>query len=266
MAIIADLPPYTLLAPPDGSGFEGDYEQDLPRRHRLRFLFAWEDLEDALEVIAGKPETVSGAYVRSVPLQSPFVASMYARSFTHRGIGVDTNISASRLYSNALVDVTFETPRFALEGSNAYTSLRFVAATEKVTVPNTYYTISGETGADAIVEQNIGLDVGTLGVEISRHWVADATETMATLLPLFGTVNSLDVSFGSLVFPAGTLFLPRGTTDLQVPLGGEIGTTIAITLQYRSLPWNQVIRSGGVAGTLDPAPYATADHNAIFTT
>jgi hypothetical protein len=264
VATLADLPAsYKLLAPAGGNAFEGDWDAE-GRRHAGRILLPWEDAEAGMQAIAGVPTVLSGALVRRVPLESPYVPGMYATSLRHRGVGVDGAITPSRPYSHVMVDVVFETPRWPLEGSSAYTSFRFTGNVQRITLPNTYYTFAGQAGALAVVEQNVGRDVGAVGVEIGRHWVADPTISMAVLLPLLGKVSTQPVTIGALTFAAGTLLFPTTMSDIRIPAQGEINATLALTLSWRELPWNMAIRPDGAANLLSPLPFATADLNAIF--
>jgi hypothetical protein len=93
------------------------------------------------------------------------------------------------------------------------------------------------------------------------------TEALSALFAagLFGATNDDVFTIRNMSFPAGTLLFPSAASELRIPLGGDLSSTLGVTLQYRALPWNKVINSLGNHDTLVPAPVPTADFDVIHT-
>lgn len=237
-----------------------------------KIVAPWADWVDTLQVIEGLPETIGGV-LRKVPLECPWLAGMWATSATWSGHGasdapapdpgsgpVDWTLAAP--FTHVVFEVRFETPVFPFDGDEAFTSVRVVGSADKVTVPGNFWKYV-DTDGDPL-DMNLGVDVGKIAIETTRHWVPSPSAAFGVMVPLMSRVNSHAVVLGGYTFDPGFLYFPSFQISSVLGGGNTIQTSVTYPLVYRSLSWQQVIGTSGTAVDVFPAPYLAGDLNALL--
>lgn len=261
----ADLPASVLLLnnPQGNGGHFGAWDQN-GRKATCNFKVPIEDLETTLNTINGSPQVFgsgsTATYSRSAGLQYRFYPSLYASRLSYRFEGLDSLVTVTRPNTSAIVTVEFEPLLFDPGSNQPYVTVRVRGSVNVVTIPNFYFTFVGNSEK---VEQDFGVKVGQVDLQVTMHRVPDLDAQIAKILPLMGKVNSIDTTLGKTTYLAGYLLFPTFDADeVFGTLGGQEGQ-FSFNVVYRSQPWNKAMRSDGTWDTLSPAPYSTADLNGL---
>lgn len=197
--------------------------------------------------------TTTTTSTRGPRLGSPYFPGTVATGVSFEGVGADGPINPARPFSHARVAVRFGWLPFGTDGSQPYVDVRWRGKSTLATIPNARTQFSnGE-----MLDFDSGVWLGSVSVEVTLHQLVNWQTSLAILMGLMGKVSSDAVTLDGFACSAGTLMMPTFDAAKSVASMGSPQQTLTIPLEYRSLPWNQAIRSDGVADTVSPAPYVT---------
>lgn len=268
MAVFGDFTfPFKLLNRADGNGPYTFSARPGQREDRIRIAVAWEHVETALEQIQGKRETTgagSGATTTAqIPIRHPWNSKLYAIAVDGEAVGADREVTVDRPWPTVILTITFGYLGFDPQaGEQPYIQVRRRASSSFVTLPGSAFTFVGNGER---LDQDVGRLVGQLAYEITKFQVPDIDQFMDVAEPLMGCVNSDSVRLGKRTIAAGHLLFPTMDSDTGITVGGVRSDQLTFPLVYRTVKWNQAMRSDGTIDTLSPTPYPTAALSALLT-
>lgn len=261
MALLTELSvPFKLLNRATGNGpYTGRIDSG-DRRDRLRIAVAWEDFETTLKEIIGRREVTgsgSGAQFSAlVPIGHPWVKGLYATSIDYEAVGADDQVSLRRPWPRMILTIEFGPLGFDPDASDQpYVRMRPKGTSSFMTLPGSAFTFAGNGER---LDQDVGRLVGQVAYEIERIQVPSLDQWIAVAEPLLGRVNSDTVRIRGRTFSAGYLLFPTFDAEFQLFVLGAENFSVSFPLIYRTVPWNQAMRSDGTYDTLSPTPYPTA--------
>ena len=241
--------------------------------HTINVCIPWESLGAFrfYALTSTNSSTVSGvtSVTRTYPMLTPFATqfpNQYAVSLAGKGSGIDNNVSDTRLYSDLIVAVTFQTLTYGVEESQPFIEINYAESADYITVPDANLSFEGN---GEIIEHDAGVLVGQVAIQITFHQLPDLGSFLSGLYPYKGKVNSVAVVLDGFSYDAGTLLFPTFGGTKSVSTQGVITADATVQFLQRDLPWNQGIRSDGTADTIiitgtTTSPYATADLNEVL--
>lgn len=253
-----------LLNNPSGNGGHFGAWDTNGRKATCNFKVPLEDLEATLQVISGAPQVFgsgsTATYTRSLGLQYRYFTPLYASRLSYRFEGLDELVTVNRPNTSVIITTEFEPPTFDPGSSQPFITVQTRGSVEFWTLPNFAFSFTGNSEK---VDQDVGIQVGKLEIQITLHQVPDIDAQIAKLLPLMGKVNSTATTIGKTSYTAGFLMFP--TFDAQLVFGslGDRQAEFSFSVLYRTVEWNKQMRSDGTFDTLSPAPYSTADLNGL---
>lgn len=251
---------FTLLNNPDGTGaFGGTVAPDQSSR-TMSLKCAFVDHEKLIKLLAGLPVlsgSGAGATVtRALPCVYPWNPNLYVTRIGLRAAGSDSSVTIDRPWSSVILTVEFSTlPYDPKDTNNPFMAVNIRGASSLITQPNVQYSFVGNGEK---IDADLGFPVSELTFEIRKFSLPNIDAFLTVAMPLLNKVNSDTVTISTTTFAAGYMMFP--TFDLSVEQNA-LGTpqyAVTIPLQYRSLKWNQGIRSDGTVDTITPAPFSTA--------
>ena len=259
LADIASQVSFTFLDNPDGTGaFGGSVAPDSSSRvFNLKCKF--EDHEKLIKLLAGYPVTYgqgTGATVsRNLPCQYPWNPNLWCQRIGIKAAGLDGGVSLTRPYTSVILTCEFTTLPYDPKDTNTpFTSIQVKGSGSYITWPNAQYSFSSGEKIDA----DVGVPISELTFEIAKFNIPDFDNFLATVLPLTNKVNSDTVTISKTTFAAGYLLFPTFDLTIQQSALGTPQYSAVIPLQWRSVKWNQGLRSDGTYDTITPAPFGTA--------
>jgi hypothetical protein len=252
--------PYRLL---NKSSDLGSYEGsgDLQSQtETLNFRVALADKNAFITWALGYSAVVSGAIVRTQPLQCPFAANLYCTRYRFRAIGADNRVSLARPWPDTIISLEFNSIAWNPNGPSPYVSVRYRASTSTATIPGAKLHFSnGE-----YIDHDYGILIGQFAIEITRHQVPDMGAFLSTYLPLSGQVNSDTITIRNYSYGPGYLLMPSldGSESMDTQL--NLTTDATISVIYRSIGWNNDVRSDGAVDSVVPPPYLTTAFSGAF--
>ena len=261
---------WRLLNNPNGTGAaSGEWTMGGGTRS-LRFCVAFSDVESFCQQVAGVP-TIYGAgggasIVNQSPLVYPFNPKLYAQRITMAAASTNpldpSGINLVNPFTWAVVTVEFATfPYQPGDGSTPWLKVDVKGSTEFLTLPGVAFSFAG-TGEK--VEQDVGRIIGLQTYQITRYQIPSIDQWLAVANSCLGCTNSDTVTLGKTTVAPGYLLFPTQDVTAQTNALGNPMCEGSLSLVYRTVQWNQAMRSDGVFDTLTPAPYPTAALSALL--
>lgn len=238
MSLMTDLPDSAVIL---ADGCSESYD-DSGADCILRFEVAGADVATFLRVVAGLPETITyGSYTatRLVPLKHPDVYNAYAsgiRGYCPEGSIAYPTPNGGIMWSHQWFDVRFTTPTFAYDGDEPMITVERDTSTEMVSRPGTAYKFPSD---GLVLKQPVGVPVLATDYLLRFHRLPNINDDLYDSLA--GCVNATEFRGR----PPGTWLYLGAQNSGQLTLGGQASYEVGHRLQYREVPWNQIMRPDG---------------------
>jgi hypothetical protein len=254
--------PYLVLTGP-GNGLKWT-DTTSGNTHTVSMAIPWENIATFRQYMLYSVVVSGGVSVQSIPCQSPFIGQFpntYCTQITAQTDGQDANVSATRLSTDILLEVTFSTLTWVPSTSSPFLEVSYAGSADYDTVPDSAmsFVSSGEK-----IDHDAGVMVGQVAIDITFYAIANVVSWIGTVNALKSKVNSASITIDGVSYAAGYLFFPTYDLQKSVDSNGNITGTATVHFIQRDIPWNMGITSAGVVDAITPAPYQTADLNGVL--